>query len=146
MKFLEDAVKLIEERIGGLIQRSSVYETEPWGKIDQSMFLNMVICIETDLSAKMVLDKILEIEKELGRIRIKKWDERKIDIDILFYDDQEIIESELTVPHPYLHERMFVMQPLNEIAPDFIHPVFNCSMSELFNKCTDKTKVIKTGF
>ena len=141
IKNLNDAMVLIEGRLGKIVKRSSVYETEPWGKTDQSMFLNMCISIITEYSPDLLLKTILDIEQKLGRVRIEKWYERKIDIDILFYNDEVINESDLVIPHPYLQERKFVLEPLMEIVPDLLHPVLQCTIKYLFLKCTDTTKV-----
>ena len=140
LKYLNDAMKLIEERIGKIEKRSSVYETEPWGKTDQSMFLNMAINVHTMLLPELLINSILEIERILGRIRIEKWRERKIDIDILFYNDEIINQPDLVIPHPYLQERQFVLVPLNEIAQDIYHPVLQCTIKDLLLQCPDKTK------
>jgi 2-amino-4-hydroxy-6-hydroxymethyldihydropteridine diphosphokinase len=143
MKYLDDALVLIEEKIGKIVKRSSVYETEPWGIRDQSMFLNMAVCVTTNLTAVLLLETILEIEQKLGRIRIAKWYERIIDIDILFYNNMIINEDDLIIPHPYLQERKFVLEPLVEIAPDFIHPVLKITVKELLLKCTDNSTTKK---
>src|SRR5438270_16252 len=112
-------------KAGCLIKKeSSVYETEPWGKKDQPFFFNEVIEIETTLNAFELMFLILQIEKQMGRERKEKWEPRIIDIDILFFNDEIIQAEHLTIPHPYLHVRDFVLMPLKEILPDFIHPVF----------------------
>jgi 2-amino-4-hydroxy-6-hydroxymethyldihydropteridine diphosphokinase len=141
LKYLNDAIALINKVIGAVETRSSVYETEPWGKTEQPLFLNMVIKVRTELVPYVLLEKVLEIERMLGRIRIEKWSERKIDIDVLFYNDMVINIKGLVVPHPYLQERRFVLIPLSEIAPDLMHPVLHNSISELLLKCNDLTEV-----
>jgi 2-amino-4-hydroxy-6-hydroxymethyldihydropteridine diphosphokinase len=143
MKYLNDALRLIEEKIGKIVKRSSVYETEPWGIKDQSMFLNMAVGVTTDISPALLLETILEIEHKLGRIRIAKWYERIIDLDILFYNREIINDKDLVIPHPYLQERKFVLEPLNEIAPDFDHPALKITVKELLLNCKDKTNVKK---
>lgn len=110
------------------LEKSLVYETEPFGVKDQPKFLNMVCMIETDLSPRDLLKHIKEIEVELGRKKRKKWGPREIDIDILFYGDLVIDEPDLKIPHPGILEREFVMKPLTEIAPEFIHPVYKKPM------------------
>jgi 2-amino-4-hydroxy-6-hydroxymethyldihydropteridine diphosphokinase len=141
MKYLNDAMGLIEKEIGVIVKKSSVYETEPWGIKDQSMFLNMAVCVNTDLLPEKLLETILRIEHKLGRIRIEKWYERIIDIDILFYNDFVINQSDLMIPHPYLQERKFVLEPLNEIEADFNHPVLQITIKKLLLNCSDKTNV-----
>jgi len=143
LKYLDDAIHLIEERIGKIEKRSSVYETEPWGKTDQSMFLNMTICVITDKTPALLLKTILELEHDLGRVRIEKWYERIIDVDILFYNNEIINETDLVIPHPYLQERKFVLEPMKEIAQDFYHPVLHSTINELLDNCMDNNRVVK---
>ena len=112
--------------------RSSMIKTKPYGNIDQPDFINSVIEIDTDLPAETLLSKCLTVENELGRKRNEKWGPRTIDIDILFYNDQIINSQKLTIPHPDLHHRKFVLNSLNEICPDFIHPVLDKSIKELY--------------
>jgi 2-amino-4-hydroxy-6-hydroxymethyldihydropteridine diphosphokinase len=124
-------------------QTSSIYETAAWGKTDQQNFLNQVIEISTNLSSTALLEKILAIEKQIGRIRKEMWGERIIDIDILYYANEVIKSQRLVIPHPYLHERRFTLEPLHEIAPNFVHPVFNKTTSSLLNECKDLLEVKK---
>ena len=100
---------------------SAVLETEPWGKTDQPRFLNAVAEIETELEPHALLDRLLDVERDLGRVRREHWGPRSIDLDLLLYDDQEIRSETLAVPHPRLHERRFVLEGLAELCPD--HPV-----------------------
>lgn len=119
---LEKAIKLIAERAGTLSAISSIYETEPWGFESKNSFFNMVICIETTLSPTQLLVTTQEIEKELGRTEKTdqgSYKDRIIDIDLIMYDDLEINTPKLTLPHPHMNERPFVMEPLCEIAPKF---------------------------
>ena len=139
--FLQQAGEAINALVGSVIKRSSVYETQSWGKTDAPDYLNQVLLIATDLSAQAVLQQILAIEKTMGRERTEKWGSRTIDIDILFYGDEVIIEPDLTVPHPHLHQRKFVLEPLAEIAPDYVHPVFNKNILALNN--FEDTLVVK---
>src|ERR1700712_58908 len=103
--FLQKAIALIEQEIAPVVKTSSVYETQSWGKSDAPDYLNQVIMVQTELSAQIILQKILEIETVLGRRREEKWGSRTIDIDILFYGDNIIDEPGLQVPHPELQNR-----------------------------------------
>jgi 2-amino-4-hydroxy-6-hydroxymethyldihydropteridine diphosphokinase len=120
-----------------LLKTSSFYETSPVGLVDQPAFINGVVLLETDEDAHWLLRQMLEIEKTFGRIRDLKWGPRSIDLDLLFFDDQIINTPELSVPHPSLHERRFVLEPLNEVAPDFRHPSLGKSVADLRNDLQD---------
>ena len=138
---LNQSIKIITERIGNVLEKSSVYESTPWGVENQRNFLNQVIFVKSNFDPYTILDLVLQIEKDMGRIRIEKWGERIIDIDILFIDDL-IIESEnLCIPHEFIAKRKFVLQPMCEIAPDFIHPKLNKTISQLLEECIDEEKV-----
>jgi 2-amino-4-hydroxy-6-hydroxymethyldihydropteridine diphosphokinase len=104
------------------LQVSSVYRTEPVGKKDQDWFLNAVARIRTELPPRDLLEFLLDVEQRMGRTREEKDGPRTIDLDILYYDDLVVVETGLAIPHPRLHERMFVLAPLAEIAPEFLHP------------------------
>lgn len=97
---------------------SKLYKTPPWGKTDQPAFLNACILVETSFTARQLLDKCLDIEQKLGRVRAERWGPRQVDIDILYFGDEVIVEEGLEVPHPRMTDRAFVMQPLSDIAPD----------------------------
>jgi len=140
---LQQAIRHIEEDIGPVIKKSSVYETQSWGKIGEPDYLNRVIEIQTDLQAQAILQKILAIEQTMGRKREEKWGSRVIDIDILYYNSAIINEPGLHIPHPELHKRRFTLEPLAEIAPDFIHPVFKKNSSQLKNELKDNLIVKK---
>ncbi len=129
--YLQQAAGLIGEAVAEVVQASSVYETESWGKTDEPDYLNQVIFLKTDLAPRTLLETLLGIETKMGRKREIKWGSRIIDIDILFYGNQLINEPGLVVPHPELQNRMFTLAPLNEIAPDFVHPVLQKQISEL---------------
>ena len=141
--FLETAARKIEQNCGETIVISSVYETAAWGKTDQPNFLNQALQIKTDLNPDALLNKLLSIEAEMGRIRAEKYGPRTIDIDILLYDGLEINSPELQIPHPQLPNRKFALMPLAEIAPKLIHPVFHNSIEELLNLCTDPLAVTR---
>ncbi len=140
---LEQANDSIEKRVGKIVATSSVYETEAWGVTDQPLFLNQVLKIETRLTAQEVLEIVLNIELEMGRIRIQKWAERLIDIDVLFYNNEIINEENLIVPHPRIQERNFVLKPLIEIVSSLVHPIFNKTMAALLETSKDELKVYK---
>lgn len=126
-----------------IIKKSSFYETEPWGEIDQDWFINCVIEIETELNADALLALIQNIEKRFGRNRVKKGGPRVIDFDILFFNGETIKTENLIVPHPFLHKRRFVLMPLSEIAPDFIHPVLKKPAADLLMQVDDNKKVVR---
>lgn len=116
---------------------SPVYETDAWGFEDQPAFLNQVIHIKTSLTPQALLRRIKRIEKDLGRKKSFRWGPRLIDIDILFFADYIIESASLTIPHKELHKRAFVLVPLADIAPDFVHPVFNQTVSALRDTLAD---------
>ena len=120
------AAALLAERVGDVLALSGFYETEPWGFQSENTFLNAALQIETALSPLELLKATQEIEIEMGRTQKSNgaYHDRIIDIDILLYDDLVLQTPELTLPHPLMHERLFVMEPLAEIAPNVIHPVF----------------------
>ena len=143
---LLSANDLIEKRIGKITKYSSLYETEPWGVEDQPAFINQAIELTTELSPEEVLEAAHEIEEKMGRIRIKKWERRLIDIDIIFYGDQVIKTKQLNIPHQHIQDRNFVLIPLMEIIPDFIHPIFEETIEELYEKSTDTLEVFLLNF
>lgn len=128
------AIKLLEK--GGIIvkKRSSLYETEPWGVKDQPPFLNMAIEIETALKPKVLLKILKDVEKEVGRKESTKWGPRIIDLDILLIDNIVLNKDNLKIPHPFMHERDFVLRPLHEIAPSVKHPLLKMTVRELLQK------------
>ena len=141
---LRKAIELTTANIGEIESISSVYETAAWGKTDQPSFLNQAISVKTHLTAIEVLDKALEIEQMLGRIRKEKWGERLIDIDLILLGNEVVdIENKLQLPHPQMQNRKFVMAPLAEIAPDIVHPVLGKTISEIFENLTDNLEVKK---
>lgn len=130
-----NAVRLLEERSVVVLKKSSEYRSAPWGVREQPDFLNLCIEAVTDLSPAKLLSVIKEIEKELGRKETYRWGPRVVDIDILLYGDEIMDESGLKIPHPHMHERGFVMEPLSEIAPDVRHPVLKKTVKELSSLC-----------
>ena len=143
IKYCNDAIEKIsgyEENV--ILDRSSLYRTEPWGKEDQDWFINCVIKLETSLSALEFLQVLQDIEKKLNREKGDKWSPRIIDLDILFFNDEVIKKPGLRIPHPLIQERRFVLVPLNEISPELTHPVFFQSVTELLEETTDDKGVI----
>ena len=147
-KLIEQAVSFLDmsENIK-IIRTSALYETEPWGVKNQNWFLNFALEIKTSLSPQDLLVKCLNIEKTLGRDRSKefRWGSRPIDIDIIFYDKSVIKSDVLTIPHERMHLRAFVLVPLLELIPDFVHPVLNQTISELYDNLEDVEDVYLYG-
>jgi 2-amino-4-hydroxy-6-hydroxymethyldihydropteridine diphosphokinase len=135
------AATLISQRVGEVTLASSLYETAPWGGIEQPAFLNQVLEIQTRQAPEEVLRLILDIEHELGRVRYERWGARHLDVDLLYYGALHMDTARLTVPHPRLHERRFTLVPLVEIAPDFVHPVLTKTNKELLEACPDQEEV-----
>ncbi len=143
-RMLETAVGQLAERAGEMRSRSSVYETEPWGVADQPLYLNCVISMETRLRPLDLLDEIHAIEQRMGRSRNgKPYQPRTIDIDILFYDQLVFRSLQLTIPHPLLHRRSFILVPLMEIAPELMHPLMNRPVKALYAENQDPLTVRK---
>jgi len=140
---LEEAVKLINNKIGKVLTKSSFYSTNAWGKEDQPDFINQVLEITSSLTASQLLEHLHSIELQLGRIRKEKWGPRIIDIDILYFNNQVIDFEYLKVPHPGIPNRRFTLVPLCEISPDFIHPTLKKSNMELLNSCNDDLAVTR---
>lgn len=140
--YLERARKELETKAGTIFAISKIYNTAAWPEgSNQQDFLNQAIGLHTPLLAPELLHAILTIEKQSGRTRNGKWEARIIDIDLLFYNSDIIKTTDLSVPHPHLHERRFVLVPLAEIAPDFIHPGLQKSVGKLLAENTDKLTV-----
>lgn len=137
------AIKLINKKIGKVTRHSNLYVTAAWGNTNQPDFLNQVIVVESKLAAVQTMQTILGIEEEMGRVRTVKNAPRIIDIDILFYNKEVIEEKILSVPHPQIPNRRFVLIPLNELSPNFKHPVFQQSIHHLLKICKDPLNVKK---
>ncbi len=137
-ELFQRALNEIGELVGVITRQSPVYKTEPWGFHSEHHFLNQVVCVVTRHTPERVLSEILTIEKKLGRQRNgSEYDSRPIDIDILFYNNCVIHTKNLTVPHPRLHLRNFALKPLNDISPQWVHPVLGKTVSELLYTCED---------
>jgi len=137
------AKKNIRERIGVIDIESPVYITSPWGTTSQPDYYNQVIRVITGLEPDNLLEAIAGLETDMGRKRNQKWDNRIIDIDILFYDDRIVDEPHLKIPHPLIPDRLFVLIPMADIAAEEVHPVLNVPIRELLEMTTDKGRVIK---
>ena len=141
IKFLIDAEKRIVSKVGNVTEKSHIYKTAAWGKTDQPEFYNRILIVETMLDANLVLKTILGIETSMGRKRNFKYEARTIDIDILFFNKEIINTPDLKVPHPLIQDRRFVLVPLNELSPHFVHPGINKTVSELLDICKDELNV-----
>ena len=140
---LNHAANLLAKRLGCITSRSSLYETEAWGMDSAPLFINQVLIVESSIEAPATLEVILNIETQLGRVRQRHTQNRTIDIDILYYGSDLIELSNLTVPHPRIAERRFTLEPLVEIAPDFVHPVLKMTHMQLLASCEDRLVVRK---
>lgn len=128
-----------------LLKVSSMYETEPMYLEDQNWFINCVAKLETDLAPQELLGCLKGIERKIGRRKVVRYGPRIIDLDILFYGKQVIRENDLEIPHPRIRERLFVLVPLVEIEPDFVHPIYRKSASRLLADMNSNESVVKLG-
>ncbi len=141
-EFLKEALKTLESSYPiEVVNVSSIYETDPIGYADQDLFLNMAAQLKTELSANELLEACLETEKELGRKREIHWGPRTIDLDILLFNDENIISERLVIPHPRMFERSFVIIPLLEISPDAVITSLNKPLSKVADELPDKEGV-----
>jgi 2-amino-4-hydroxy-6-hydroxymethyldihydropteridine diphosphokinase len=138
---LQKAKEYLGNETGNIVLSSSIYETEAWGNTDQPDFYNQVHIINTKLSAEQMMEKILKIEEQMGRVRTVKNASRIIDIDILFFNNDVINKRDLAIPHPEISNRRFVLTPLNELSPELVHPVLNKSINEWLSTCKDTLSV-----
>lgn len=134
---LRQAVKLLQAKGLQIRAVSSFFQTEPYGVTDQPEFINAAACVETSLPPEALLKLLLDTELEMGRVRLRHWGERNIDLDLLLYDDLIYHSDKLTLPHPDMQNRLFVLQPLAEIAAEKIHPVYKKSIQTLLKSLTD---------
>lgn len=138
---LKKATHLIESHIGPVKAKSSIYETEPWGVENQENFLNLALHIESSLPPMAAWKMIEQIQNDLGKTQEGVWGPRNIDIDILYCDDVVLKTPELTIPHPRVRERNFVLVPLMEIAGEFIDPELKINIEEIYDICKDTKEV-----
>ena len=141
--YIDYATSAIENRVGEILVKSQYYETEAWG-FESEKFINQVVVIGSKLEPLELLNELQLIEKDAGRVRFESdtYNARTLDIDILFYNDSVIDSEHLIVPHPHIAKRKFVLAPLVEINPDFIHPVLKVPVSKLFEECEDNSDVL----
>jgi 2-amino-4-hydroxy-6-hydroxymethyldihydropteridine diphosphokinase len=138
---LRKAIDLLSNGIGRVLVLSSVYETEPWGLKEQAHFLNMALIMETEHNPLALLQKLKQIESDMGAIKEVKWGPRAIDMDIILFGDQKIDSDILKIPHPSMHNRNFVLIPVMEIAGDWVHPFLEKTVEELYEESTDDLEV-----
>ena len=141
-QWLRQAIELIGARCGRVVRQSAVYETAAWGKTDQADFLNMALLVVSPLEPLELLATTQQIEQELGRKREVQWGARTLDIDILFYNDLVAALDGLTLPHPFIAQRRFTLVPLNEIAPELVHPALQKTIGTLLAECPDPLEVV----
>ena len=142
----EQACLYINNRCGQITRISSAYESEPWGFDSDEWFLNRLIEIQTGMQPDALMEELLQIESELGRVRhpkMKGYTSRTADLDILYFGSQVINTERVVAPHPRLHLRRFALMPLCDLIPDFVHPIFQLTQSELLERCTDDSVVNK---
>ena len=147
-KIYTQACLLINNRCGRIVAQSSAYESEPWGFEAKEWFLNRLIVVETELEPEAMMQQLLDIEAELGRVRHPEaggYASRTADLDILYYGSRIVLTDSLTIPHPRLHQRRFALLPLCEVVPEFVHPAFNMTQTELLKlkRCFDFSEVRK---
>jgi 2-amino-4-hydroxy-6-hydroxymethyldihydropteridine diphosphokinase len=137
---MRDAASSLDREEGVRVLRAStVYRNPPLGPQDQPAFLNAVIELETTLGARALLALFLKTEKAFGRVRAEKWGPRRLDLDILFYGDAIVEEPGLSVPHPFAHERPFVLKPLCDLNPHLVHPTAHRTVADLLSQTDDST-------
>ncbi|MEO9481799.1 MAG: 2-amino-4-hydroxy-6-hydroxymethyldihydropteridine diphosphokinase [Ekhidna sp.] len=138
LEYLREAEILLIKAGIDILDESSIYETAPWGNINQDWFLNVTLQINTSKEPEALLSTLLDIEQALGRIRKEKWGERCIDIDVLYYHDQLIAKENLTVPHPGIPDRRFTLIPLVEMCPLECHPKTGKTQMQMLAECSDE--------
>lgn len=138
--------KHIQNELGTILRCSSIYESTPWGFESNDLFWNQVFWVETLLTPKEILNRIAKIEAKFGRKRTGEgYTSREMDIDILYFNDLVLDTETLTIPHPQIANRLFVLVPLAEIAPDFVHPLLRLTSLEMLKNCGDNSVIKKVG-
>ncbi|MBI4535924.1 MAG: 2-amino-4-hydroxy-6-hydroxymethyldihydropteridine diphosphokinase [Ignavibacteriae bacterium] len=146
-KYLNSAARELQKLPNtSVVWTSSIYETDPYGKPDQPKFLNAAVELETSLMPGELYEEVKAIENRLGRSSTERWGPREIDIDILVYDGLVHKDERVTVPHPELEKRKFVLLPMSEIAPDLVHPTSGLTISELLAACHDNGRAVKSSY
>ena len=140
---LNNAKIEIELHCGKILSSSAIYETAAWGFTEQPPFFNQALQVETTLSATELMQQLLSIELSLGRERLLPLGPRSIDLDIIYFNNEIIQTDVVTIPHPRMEQRNFVIIPLNEIAPNYLHPILNLPTSTLLKQCKDESYVYK---
>lgn len=132
------AMDKMRERGMDFLEISTMYETEAYGVTDQPKFINCVALIRTELSPIILMETLLEVEESLGRVRERKWGPRTVDLDIIFYDHKIVSFANLTIPHPDMQNRTFVLEPLSELAPHYVHPMLHKTVTELLDELKEE--------
>ncbi|RAJ05290.1 2-amino-4-hydroxy-6-hydroxymethyldihydropteridine diphosphokinase [Chitinophaga skermanii] len=141
VEHLQQARELIHAKAGEITAQSALYETAPWGNVQQPDYLNQALQITTSLDPAALLAVTSSIEQEIGRVRQEKWGARVIDIDIIFFNNVVIQSPQLELPHPRMHLRRFVLVPMADIVPSYQHPLLHKSVAELLHECPDHLPV-----
>lgn len=141
--YLRFALDMIQEWVGTICSVSPVYETAAWGFTNQHDFLNQALLIHTSWEPEQLLSILQDIEKQAGRQRLIHWGPRTLDIDIIAIDNLVIRSEKLSVPHPAMSQRRFVLQPLTDLLPDWIHPILGLTYAQMLGRCDDKTAIKK---
>lgn len=131
--YILSAMDEMRERGMEFLKISTMYETEPYGVTDQPKFMNCVATVRTELSPIILMETLLEVEKSLGRVREKRWGPRVVDLDIVFYDHKIVSFANLIIPHSDMQNRAFVLEPLYEIDPHYVHPILHKTVAELLD-------------
>lgn len=138
IEIFQNSMEILTKKVGKITQISSLYQTAAWGPIPQNDFINQVIEVETKLSAPKLMDILLEIELQQGRVRQERWGPRTLDLDIIFFGEQLISTENLEIPHPRMEDRKFVLIPMVEINPNLIHPISRKSIRQILLECKDE--------
>ena len=146
LAYLEETKWLLDEEVGTLLRQSPIYESEAWGTRDQPAFYNQVVAYQTSLNPQALLVRTQAIERELGRVKTRHWGERTVDIDLLDYDGQVLHSDKLAIPHPQIQHRKFVLLPLRDVQPTYVHPVLKTDVHSLLAKTADDGHVLKLAW
>lgn len=139
---LKLAITEINARLGKIEKVSSVYESEPWGFVSENWFYNILVVLNTSVDPQHLIEKLLEIERSMGRKRnIIGYSDRIIDLDIILCEEFTVCSKNITIPHPHMHKRLFVLLPLQELMPKWVHPIFKKNTNELIRICEDKSRI-----